>query len=182
MSNSYSKIAQSYSKAFLQVNSGVKSLQSSIEQLKAIFDAFNSGNEIGKLLLSNFGAIKEKSSLWQKISSDIPINIDVSSLITLMIQNNRLNILNEVTHYIEKYFNESNGFTTITVESSCNIDNTTKDSLQSTFENMFQSKVIAKFKTDQSIIGGLIISSDEYIVDLSLQRKLKNLKQVFKIS
>jgi ATP synthase F1 delta subunit len=182
MSNSYSKIAQSYSKAFLAVNCDVRSLKKSIQQLKTIFNAFNSDSAIGRFLLSSFGSIKDKFSLWQKISPDIKINSGVSAFITLMIENNRLNILGGVVYYIEKYFNESNGYTAITVESSCDIDDATKDSLQETSEKIFNSKIIAEFKTDQSIIGGLIISSDEYIVDLSLQKKIKNLRQAFKIS
>ncbi len=182
MSNSYSKIAHSYSKAFLEVNNDIKFLQSSIKQLKSIYNAFNSGSKMGEYLLNKWTSIKKKVSLWQQISNCISINKDVSHLIDVLITNNRLNILHDVIYYIEKYLNEKDGVMKIIVKSSCDIDEKMKDSLMSDCENIFKTKVIPEFKTDEAILGGLIISNEMYIVDLSLQRKIKTLKKAFNIS
>ena len=89
--------------------------------------------------------------------------------------------IEEFSDCIEKYYamdNDINRIVNATVTSAVELSDEEKSSLEEKLEKTSGHKVMIEYVIDESIIGGLIVEMDGKIIDTSLKKHLKDVKDV----
>lgn len=97
----------------------------------------------------------------------------INNLVGILAKNHLLSKAGHIIALFQKYAKKQAGIVELQISSARKLDDKT---LNKIFE-YFGSKVEAAEKIDESILGGVIVQTDDKIFDASLKRQLINLKQ-----
>ncbi len=168
-------VAQTYANAILEL--GVDEWKCSIiaGQLDEVARLFERQQELLKVFDSPFVSFKEKSSLIEKIF-DGKVDRLVTGLIFSMAKRRRLIFFTDVSDMFKELYDKRNGVKTIHVTTASVLTAPQKKDLEQRLSEAADTEVSVKYKTEPSILGGIIIRSDSEYVDNSLKRILTDAK------
>jgi len=89
----------------------------------------------------------------------------------------RENILSEIAAAFESLWKEKQGIVPVTLVSSIELDNTSKDSILAKVKGIVNGTIELTEEVDESILGGFILKMDDKQIDASVRSQLNNLKQ-----
>ena len=143
-----------------------------------------------------FGEVlKKDAKLWDYLS--IPLdnnkdNIDVvatiakagklskitTEVLKIMAENNRLNLASAVVdEFIHLYYKDKN-ITEVSVKTATKLSDKQNKKLKSVLEEKLGNEVVIDYVIDESVIGGLSVSFDSYLIDDTVKYKLEKIKQI----
>jgi F-type H+-transporting ATPase subunit delta len=122
-------------------------------------------------LISN----EEKREVIEKTFSDF--KKDLISFLFVLIDNKRINILDDIISSYTYINDESNNIMSVEIISSNELTNEQIIAIIATLETRFKKKIKTTMVIDASIIGGLIIKYNGQVLDDSVIGKLKSLKE-----
>lgn len=102
----------------------------------------------------------------------------VVSLLKLMCENNRIELLPLTIENYEKLYNEINKVCVARVTSAKELTEEEKSKLTKALEKKMKCKVELECTVDEGIIGGLIVETDDAVIDGSVKRKIRDVKEV----
>ncbi len=100
------------------------------------------------------------------------------SLIKLLCERNRIGLFHECFMDYEKLYNASRQTAFVTVISAVALTDSERDRIKASLEAKYKLSVELRCEIDTSIMGGIIIKTDDTIIDGSLQRRLQDVKEV----
>ena len=100
------------------------------------------------------------------------------SLLKLMCENNRIELLPLTIENYEKLYNEINKVCVARVTSAKELTEDEKSRLIKALEKKMGCGIELECKIDESIIGGLIVETDDAVIDGSVKRKIRDVKEV----
>ena len=145
-----------------------------LRTVKEIFDTFP---EYIELLHSPAVSKEEKIELIDSAFSD-RVNEHIVSFLKLMCENNRIEYLYSCFDVYEKLYNQVKRVIVANVTSAIELNENEKAKIKSKLEKKFGYKVELVCKIDEKIIGGIIIKTEDAILDGSLKRKMHDVKEV----
>jgi F-type H+-transporting ATPase subunit delta len=102
------------------------------------------------------------------------------SLIKVLFENNRMNILDVVAlKFIERY-KEFKGIQSATVTTAVPLNYELENQVLETISKLTNKKTTLINKVDRSLVGGFILRVGDIEYNASFKNKLKNIKQEFK--
>lgn len=96
----------------------------------------------------------------------------IKNFIQLLVKDRKLKQAEKIIEEFERYSKKQEGIEEITVVTARPID----DKVLNEIKKVFGHKVEAQVETDPSIIGGVIVKTQDKILDGSLRTSIKNLK------
>jgi len=96
----------------------------------------------------------------------------LKNFVLLLVKEQRLKQAEKIIGEFEKYSKKQEGIVEIEVTTASEIGKTTVDNIK----KVFGSKVEAINTIDKNILGGMIIKTEDKILDGSLKTQLRNLK------
>ena len=101
------------------------------------------------------------------------------SLIKVLYDNNRINLLDIIAiKYIERY-KEFKGIQSATVTTAIPLNDELENQVLETISKLTNKKTTLINKVDQSLIGGFVLRVGDIEYNASFKNKLKNIKQEF---
>ncbi len=119
-------------------------------------------------------AATEKFALFSEIISDFAPG---ANLISLLLRKRKLSLLPAIASRYEELFYRYNNTLKVKVVVSSELSEEQKSSLIEVFRRRHGGEVVLRFEVDASILGGIVLSLGERIVDYSLRRRLHDLKK-----
>ena len=167
-------ISRSYATAFydlcldnkLNLNEGLDELK----KAKQIID----DEMINKFLVHPSIDLEEKTSMIK--SSFKQFNSLTVSFLQVLMENKRVNLLADIIDAYQEKLDELAGICRVEITSSDKLNDELLNKLIKTLELKYQKKVIATVTIDKSVLGGLIIKQNGYVIDDTLLNKLKAIK------
>lgn len=101
----------------------------------------------------------------------------VKSLLLTMADNNRLALLPEVSEQVEKFRADEEQSVHVSVTSAYKLNKKQEDSLKEKLKSKLGRDVQLETVIDDSIIGGVIIRTDDMVIDGSVTGKLAKLAE-----
>ena len=95
-----------------------------------------------------------------------------------MCENNRIDELYPCFDVYEKLYNEVKRVIVANVTSAVTLNEDEKAKIIARLEKKFGYKVELVCQVDEKIIGGIIIKTEDTIIDGSLKRKMRDVKEV----
>ena len=92
----------------------------------------------------------------------------------------RLNVMSSIADLFNSYLSESEGVLEVAIVSVLEIEEDQKSLLEETLARRFNSKLKIIYSQDATLIGGMIIKAENWVIDYSIQSMLLNLSNSFK--
>ena len=172
-----SDVSNEYAKALFMLASEKKCREEYKNALDIITEVFNE-NPLYTEFLSTFAIpLSERVSALEAAFSDA-IPRDVLSFLKLLCEKKHIMEFSECARqYIEMY-NDIGKILNAKVISAVTLTDEEKAALQDKLEKTSGRKMVIEYTVDKSIIGGLIVETGEKIMDASLKKHLKGVKDV----
>jgi F-type H+-transporting ATPase subunit delta len=123
--------------------------------------------------------VKEKLKALNNALENSNANILIQKFVLSLIQNRRFYLLPAILICFKKIKNLHTTTCKVTAISANRLEESLKNSLTSALTCILKKPLEIKFKEDKSLIGGLVIEFDKYVIDTSIKNKID---RIFSIS
>ncbi len=149
-------------------------------QLKMVTDTLKSSPDLERCLLSPSVPRAKKEAVILNVASQLGAHRLIQNFLRLIVHHRRVHDLPGVQGEFEKIIDERTGFQRADIVSAVNLADSQKHEIISVLERASGKQIRPFFKTDPSILGGVIarLISKEY--DGSLKGRLESLRQKLK--
>lgn len=106
-----------------------------------------------------------------------PLDETVASFVTLLIENRRLDLLPEIAALYEGYRAEAEKVVQAEVIAACPVSDQQRKAIGEALEARLGRKVELTARTDESLLGGVIIRAGDMVIDGSVKGHLDRLSQ-----
>ncbi len=166
---------KAYGEALFSLAEEEKQIHEYIAALENVADIFRENPLYTELLSCPSIAVSERLSMLDTaLSGNFPEHI--ISFLMLLCERGELNLINNcIRHFLALVNADRIEFT---VTSAVQLTDDEQLRLAQVLANKYGKQVILTCKTDNKILGGLIIKSDGIIIDGSLRKSLHEMKRV----
>ncbi len=175
------EVARVYAGALLEIGKEQNILDQVAEELKFIIDLLKEDADFLHYMKAPGFTKESKKSLIDKVFknqlSDIIINF-----FSVLIDNDRHSIIEEVYESLSQLLDVEKNRLRVKVISSTKLEESVLSKVQSALQDKFKKQIILEEKVDQSIIGGIIIRIGDLIIDGSISKDLKNIREKLLLS
>ena len=173
-----SRAAIRYAKALLQESVEKNSIEETFNDMELVEKTFTNNIELKHMVdsrvIKNSIKLSSLNLIFKQLSSLS------RSLIKVLFENNRMNILDVVAlKYIERY-KEFKGIQSATVTTAVPLNRELENQVLETISKLTNKKTTLINKVDRSLVGGFILRVGDIEYNASFKNKLKNIKQEFK--
>lgn len=168
-----------YARALLEIASEDKNAGELDEELNAAAEIFSDNPELTKALSAPTITEKEKLSLLENIFGG-RISETAFNFLCVLTEKNRIKHLVPIVKEFRKGYYEMSGISEVTVTTAVPLKAQAREKLTEKLQKMYGSRIILVEKTDPSIVGGMIVSCGDSMLDGSVKTKLENMHKQIK--
>jgi F-type H+-transporting ATPase subunit delta len=150
--------------------------ESGLEQLRK-FSALLREQSAARALFENpTVAADRRKELLNKIGDALPLDAQIRNFLGLLIERNRLDIIDEVIEVYETLLDEKQGVVRARVTSAHALDPKQQSEVAAKLQSLTGKKVRIEVSVDPSLIGGLVAQVGSTIYDGSIRQQLETFK------
>lgn len=120
------------------------------------------------------------TTIKQSASGRLPAEAMTANLLRTMLRNHRLHHLPEVYEQFQREMNKRKGLIIVEVTTAAEVGRAEQQKLGWALEGKTGKKVEFKFKTDPSLVGGVVTRVGSIVYDGSVRTQLQEIKQRLK--
>lgn len=170
-------IAKEYGAALFMLACEENAKQEYFEAIKTVRSSIKENPELGLLLSSPGISLGDRLSTIAKVFGEsVPEHI--LSYLQLLCEKGRMALLLTSFDEYEALLLHSEKISQATVTSASPLTDEQKKRLEANLEKTCNCKVNTEYFIDESLLGGLIVEMDGKIMDKSLRRQLREIKDV----
>ena len=170
-------IAGPYARAFADVvfeaHLNARDVQ---KQLDDFVGAWHESADLREVFLDPSFPIEQKVTILDKLNARLGMQVQVRNFIAVLIQHDRLNVLDEVLTEYRKEVNQRLGISEVHVTSARPLAADEKQGIEQKVAAMTGTQVQATFHEDKSLLGGVVVRVGSTVYDGSVKGKLDRLK------
>lgn len=171
-------IVYPYAKAIYEL---LENNLSELENIKLALDELaqiaNQENLLKQFLLEPFAKSEDKINLIGKLAPKLMQNEITSKLILLLASKKKLPYILQIGAALEAIMDEKNHISQIEIISAHALTEQELSDIKNSLEKSLKQTISLKTSTDPNLIAGLIIKTDDYILDNSLKGRLHKMQQ-----
>jgi F-type H+-transporting ATPase subunit delta len=156
-----------------------KSLNETLSLFEQLSLASKDCKELDVILRDPLISDKEKFEFLLKIFPSINKIDVVNKLVQLLIGKRRLYYLTHLGPIFRAIYDDHMQICELKIISAAPIEEKKLEQIKASLEKSLKSSITLKSVQDESLIAGIILESDEYILDNSLRGKLNKVKNLF---
>ena len=160
--------------------SGPREVESYGRDLDALAEALRDGPELFRVFRNPLFSIEEKSRLVSAVLDKISAEKMVRNFCLLLAEKERLSLLPEIQAHYSTLLDVENGVLRGTVTTAIALDEEKQGKLKERLERQADRSIVLGFNEDPDILGGLILTVGDRIMDASLRAQLGILKENIK--
>lgn len=175
-------VSKRYANALIDISVEEKEIENIYSQFKKFIDYYNdNGNlDFKEYIGLPFIDKKERIDTINILSKDLSLNEILNNFLSLLVENERINILNNIFKEFIKIKNEKNGIVNMTIISGQKIKDGDLAVLKEKIEKILNKKIILEENISSNTIGGFLININGKIFDGSLMTQIKNISAFLK--
>lgn len=170
------KVARPYAKAVFQ-HAKDTNLQDQWSAILAVLAHISADEQVQKLLAEPLVTSEQKAEFFINILTKQlnSISQEAKNFVCLLAENKRLQALPEISFIFEALRAEQDKIKKIVVTSAIPLEAANKETLTTALKKKFNSHVEATWQVDTSVLGGIIIRADDFVIDGSIKGQLSKL-------
>jgi len=114
------------------------------------------------------------------ISDILKLQKEFSSFLKLLIENNRLSLLEDIARCYQTLWNKHQNVRHIAIYSAVKLSEAEKLQAQKAVKKFFSETLNVTYDVDESILGGLLVETDGLHIDTSVKNHIKKLEQTIR--
>lgn len=134
--------------------------------------------DLKNILKDPFVTAAFKIALLYRLCPELEKNEILKKLVCLLAEKKHLVLLLEIAPEFERILNIDSKITEIEVVASNTLSESQLSTLKSTLEKSTGNKIKLKSSIDQSLIAGLVIKTEQYVLDNSVKGRLSKMKRL----
>lgn len=170
------KAAKKYSNAIIMSAIEENNAEKVYQDLVFIAETISSNRELELFLYNPVVTLADKKDTVIRLFSPHTEKITLD-FILLLLENNRLNILNEVINQYLVSLNQHKNIAVPVIISAIELNEEQKARIINKLQAKLSKQIQPEYKVSKSIIGGLVIELDDTTIDCSLKTKFENMKK-----
>jgi len=170
------RIASRYAKSLIGLATEQGELDSIYEDVQSIYDTASSNRDLMAMLKSPVIKKETKIEILRTIFKSSQPN--TLAFLSLIVEARRENYLVDICNQFISFYNDIKGIAMATVTTAVPFDEAGIAKIKTFISRKINKpEVKLTVKTDPGIIGGLIISYEDKLLDMSIKSELHKLKQ-----
>ena len=139
-------------------------------------------NEYAEALFMLGAETGTQSEIYESLGlvKSLFLNESVASFLKLLASNSRAELFYDCFDDYERLYNESKRLMLVKVTSATELTDDEKERIKKTLEKKYGLDIELSCFVDKEILGGIIIEADDTVIDGSLRKKLRDVKDVIK--
>ncbi len=170
-------LTRRYAQGLLNAIKDKEEFESISAELQEFSQFLSKEEKLLDTLISAFLPAAKKTEIAAKILEKTSLKEKSQRFILLMVENNRLPLLEEVLKLLPLIWNEEHGISTFEVRSAVPLQPAQKQRLEKKLVQFEQRPVCLSYSIDPSLIGGFSIRKGNIVYDVSLLGDLERLRQ-----
>lgn len=173
-------LARPYAKAAFEYARADKALDAWSSSLAVVASVVQQA-AVEELLNSPTITSDQKAAMLFDLCSD-ELNEKVKNFVAVMAENKRLTLLKEVQEVFEDLKSQQEKFADIKVSAAFDLDDKVQKALAEKLSKTLESEVSLSTDIDKSLIGGVVISAGDMVIDGSVRGRLAKLSETIGIN
>jgi len=151
---------------------GPDAAQAGLAQLEAVAEAFRSEPAARQILVNPAIPHDRRDAFLDTIAKAVGLDRRIRKLLGLLVDRRRLAIFADLIQDYRHILDERQGIVRAEVTSSVGLDETEKQAITFRLEKSFGKRVIAEFREDAQLLGGLVVRVGGTVYDGSIRQHL----------
>lgn len=169
--------AKEYAEALFTLAAEESSEKLVSDGLKTVSQLLRKHPEYLDLLASPNIPVQERTAAIDEAFADSVCEY-VVSFMKVLCEKNNIRLIHRCISEYEELYHATDGVTSANVISAVNLTKEEKEKLKEKLEKFCGKKVIMHYTVNQAVLGGLIVHVDGRVLDGSLRRRLRDIKEV----
>jgi F-type H+-transporting ATPase subunit delta len=171
-------IAAPYARAFADVVFEAHLNANDVQQqLNDFVAAWRESADLRELFLDPSFPSDQKVAILDKLNARLGMSVQVRNFIAVIIQHDRLYVLDEILAEYRKEVNRRLGISEVQVTTARPLDANERQGIEQKVAAMTGTQVQATYHEDKSLLGGVVVRVGSTIYDGSVKGRLDRLKE-----
>lgn len=149
-----------------------------LKELSAFSELLDKQPKLKGILLNPFLPTSRKVLIVRELLTGKAVEEKALRLILLLVENNRLELLQDILKAFPEMWNEEKGVHAFEVASVVPLSDDQKKKLKEKLEKLEKGPVILKYRIEPGLIGGLWIKRKNIVYDISIKGSLIRLQEI----
>jgi len=168
--------ANRYARALIDVLPPAKA-EEGYEQLVNLNQLLDKEVEARKLFENPTVPVDRRKLLLKEIADGLGFSVHIRNFINLLIERNRLPLLDEIIRAYQKFLDERLGIVRASVTAALPLDDGQRRELTAKLEKVTGKRVRMDVSVDRSLLGGVVARVGSTIYDGTLLQQLKSVRE-----
>jgi F-type H+-transporting ATPase subunit delta len=174
-------LAKRYAKAIFTLGKEQDKVDSYAETLAAIAELFeNPDLEVADALTNPLYPMEARQKVMASIAKAAKADAMMTAFLNLLIEKKRVDVLPEIAGQVQVMLDLEANISHGSVTSAVKLNKGLLGKIQASLENITGNKVILETQVDPSIIGGIVATVGDLVLDGSIRTQLNGLKESIK--
>lgn len=169
-----------YAKALFETSRKKSDQDEILKNFESLSTFLKKNTEVERILLSSILNKKRLDEVWQEVGKKMKLVPFFLSFIRVLAKEGRLPLLHAIYEKYQTLIHFYNNERALTVLSSYPLTNKEKSGLQKSLSQIFTEKISMTFAIDETILSGIVVKTDTFVLDASYRIQLKQLSQALK--
>jgi F-type H+-transporting ATPase subunit delta len=171
-------IAAPYARAFADVVFEAHLNANEVQQqLNDFVAAWRESADLREVFLDPSFPSEQKVAILDKLNARLGMSVQVRNFIAVLIQHNRLDVLDDVLSEYRKEVNRRLGISEVQVTTARPLDANERQGIEQKVAAMTGTQVQATYHEDKSLLGGVVVRVGSTVYDGSVKGRLDRLKE-----
>ena len=168
------KLGNRYGKALFQLGLEKEKCAVFYENMEQFLDLMEENEDLKKVLFHQKILPEEKKQVLKKIFEG-EFDRYIVNFLYLLIDKRRMLYIREIINHFIQLLDKEESILQIEVVSAIELDEETRQQLQTKLDEILDYNIILEEKYDPEIIGGMKLKFNDYVIDGSIKNKLESL-------
>ena len=175
-----SRISRRYAKALLSLGQENGQYAEYGRNLKEFADFCSANEEFFRVISNRLFSVEERKKILEIVLEKSLFTDVVKNFLRLLLEKNRIGIVDSITDYYLKLTDEISGITRADVITAKPLKTDALERLEKALMELTSKDVRMEVKENESLIGGVIVKIGDLVLDGSVKAQLKGLKESLK--
>jgi F-type H+-transporting ATPase subunit delta len=168
-------IARVYASSLVELGQSMKILPELEEEIKFVAGVVKENADFRHFLVAPGIAREAKKDFIDKVFKG-NLSETIVNFVKVLIDNDRQACIVEIGEALSAFVDQVNNRQQVTIVTSAELDPSMKDKLTARLKEIMKKDIILKSEIKADIIGGIIIKVGDTVIDGSLAKDLRNIK------
>lgn len=177
MNNDKNKLtAKRYAEALIELSKDGKLSDTEVStDLANVQKILSSSKDLYKTLTNPLISSEDKEYIVEK-SFEKDTTVLIKDFLKILIEKDRFNLIYDIIHEYSLLLDKKKGIARVEVISAVELNDMEQGDIQAKLAAKLKKQIVIKYKTDKSVIAGLVIKMGDDIIDMSVAHKLEEYK------